>query len=569
MSAGMQRLRIAGGAYVLVVQGRIVASRGFGVADTSTLRRIHPDSTTFGLASTTKLLTAIAAARLAHDGVFGIDADIEPYFTQTPMADRVRGATLSRLLTHTAGYDDPTIGSAARTPKDVIPLDRYLDRALTKPWIAPRTVTAYSNAGVALAGRTLELASGMAYPLLIDSAVFIPFGMTRSSVSQPLPPELEAARAIPRNAPRIWFNDAPASAAYSTPQDMGRLMSHLLLPQSSADTALANMLFSRRFTNHPALPGVTLGFAETTDGPGTFEHGGDWQDYSSGMYLDRANGIGLFAVFSDGDGGAIARDLWRTLRDAYAGPKPAYATPPSRMITAECQEHFGTYRDTRMSRHTLGRLGILTGDVRQMVVRINTGVAEIDKRVYREMGGGVVRSDDGRLVAFRCGRGLADTYAFRADQPLTSYVRLTRFETRLAQRLYLCGALIATIVALVFDVKRGPRRGKNADGTPARSDALDFIARIARVLAALVILGVALTLGYMLASADPWSFQYGLPARVVQVLGVIRYALIGVAVALVVSLVALIRAKSASGIVQVLLVIPVVVLAGLLYQWSS
>jgi hypothetical protein len=181
------------------------------------------------------------------------------------------------------------------------------------------------------------------------------------------------------------------------------------------------------------------------------------------------------------------------------------------MITAECQEHFGTYRDTRMSRHTLGRLGILTGDVRQMVVRINTGVAEIDKRVY----------------------------------------------------------LIATIMALVFDVKRGPRRRKNADGTPARSDALDFIARIARVLAALVILGVALTLGYMLASADPWSFQYGLPARVVQVLGVFRYALIAVAVALLVSLAALIRARSASGIVQVLLVIPVVVLAGLLYQWSS
>jgi hypothetical protein len=438
-------------------------------------------------------------------------------------------------------------------------------------------VTAYSNVGVALAGHTLELASGRPYATLVDSAVFVPYGMTRSSVHQPMRGGLEDSRATPYVAsgnehvavPRIYFNDAPASAAYATPHDMGLLMEQLLVPRNSADSAVAGTLFSRRFANHPALPGITLGFAETTDGPGVFEHGGDWQDYSNGMYLDRVNGIGLFAVFSSGEGGRVARELWKTLRDGYAGPTPAFVSPPAGRIVPECQQHFGTYRDTRMSRHSLARLGILTGDIRQMVVRINTGVAEVDKRVYREIGGGVVRSDDGRLVGFRCGKGREDTYAFRAEQPLTSYVRLTRFETKLAQRIYLAAALIGTILALIVDLRRGPRRRTLPDGTMARRDFVDVLARVLRIVAGVCILAVLCGLGYYLATTDPWSFQYGIPMRVAQLVRLFSYVCIGAAVALLVTLMSVVRSRASSGISQLLLAVPFATLAALLYQWVA
>jgi CubicO group peptidase (beta-lactamase class C family) len=575
MSAGMKRDRIIGGAYVIVAGGRIAASRGFGVADMNTLRRVHPDSTVFGLASTTKLLTAIAAVRLANGGVVGLDAAIDPYFAGTSLTDRVKGATLARLLTHTAGYDDPTIGSAAKTAKDVVPPARYLERALSRPWIAPRTVTAYSNVGVALAGHTLELASAMSFAQLIDSTVLAPYGMTRTSASQPLPAGLEAMRATPYSAfggeqrvvPRIYFNDAPASAAYATPHDMGLLMEHLLAPRTSADSAVAAMLFSRRFTNHPALPGVSLGFVETTDGPGVFEHGGDWQDYSNEMYLDRANGIGLFAVFSSGEGGRVAREMWHALHDRYAGPKPPFVTPPASMMVPRCQEHFGTYRDTRMSRHTIARLGILTGDIREMVVRINTGIAEVDKRVYRELGDGAMRSDDGRMLAFRCGDGKGATYGFRADAPLTSYRRISRFETRRAQTLFILGALLLTLVALAFDVRRGSRERVRSDGTVEKPDFVDGTARVVRLIAAVIMLLFVIGIGYLLATTDPWSFQYGLPVRVAQLVSVFRYVALGALVAVLVTLVAVMRPRSTTGFLRLLLAVPVLLLAGLLYQY--
>ena len=330
MSAGMKRDGIPGGAYVLVSEGRIIASRGFGVADIRSGRRVDPDRTTFGLASTTKLLTAIAAARIARDGNVDLDAPIGPYVARSPLRDRVEGVTLSRLLTHTAGYDDPTIGSGARSARELLPLDAYLGRVLSAPWIRPGTSTSYSNAGIALAGHVLSVATGASFPALVDSLVLAPFGMRSTSLRQPLPEPLESARAIPYEGgadkplevPRIFFNDAPASAAYATPHDIGLLMAALLSPATPQDSALAASIFSRRFTNHPALPGVTLAFRESMDGDEIFEHGGDWQDYSNSLYLDRKSRSGLFAVFSTGEGSRTAGDLWSLVRNTLP-PRPA------------------------------------------------------------------------------------------------------------------------------------------------------------------------------------------------------------------------------------------------------
>src|SRR5687768_16404988 len=137
MNAGMRRDRIPGGAYVLLSNGKIVASRGFGVADVSTRRRVNPDSTVFGLASTTKLFTSIAAARLAREGDLDLDGPVAPYLAKTPLSERLDGVTVSRLLTHTAGLDDPAIGSSAKSARNLLPLESYVARSITEPWLTP------------------------------------------------------------------------------------------------------------------------------------------------------------------------------------------------------------------------------------------------------------------------------------------------------------------------------------------------------------------------------------------------------------------------------------------------
>ena len=568
MIAGMKRDRIPGGAYVLVSGGRIVASRGFGVADIRTRRRVDPDVTTFGLASTTKLLTAIAAARVARDGNVDLDAPIGPYLARSPLRDRVDGVTLSRLLTHTAGYDDPTIGSGARSARELLPLDAYLDRVLNAPWLRPGTIASYSNAGVALAGHILSIATGVPFPVLMDSLVLAPFGMRGTSLRQPMPEQLESARAIPyegrADSPvevrRIYFNDAPASAAYATPRDIGLLMSALLSPATPQDSAVAASLFSRRFTNHPALPGLTLAFRESLDGDGIYEHGGDWQDYSNSLYLDRKSRTGLFAVFSTGEGARTAMDLWSIVRPTLP-QRPArftFTQPPSATRASGCSDVVGTYRDTRMSLNTLAKLGILTGDVRELSVKATASGIEIGGLQYRDMSGGVYQSDAGRTVAFRCNDKLRATHLFRGASPASTYQRVAAGETRAVQGGLLLFAFLGTLGVVIADVRR--RRVRRA--------ALDSIARAARVVASGAAVILFLVLVAMLVTTSPWAFQYGLPAGIAMLQRVSVALPIATAFAALFTLWAVIKGKAEAGLTEAFLVIPVVLLVLLMFQWN-
>ena len=564
----MSRDQIAGGAYVLVSGGRIVTSRGFGVTNVSSRKRVHPDSTAFGLASTTKLFTAIAAARMSREGRIDLDAPVAPYLGTSAIASRAGSATVSRLLTHTAGYDDPTIGSAGRTATDLIPLARYLDRMLTSPWLPPQTQTSYSNVGVALAGHVLSVAAGTPFPLLLDSAVFIPFGMQRTTVHQPLPQSIEQARAIPYAfsdgrqipVPRIFFNDAPASAAYSTPHDMGVLMNRLLVPATAEDSAIAASLFSRRFTNHPALAGMTLGFRESGDREGVYEHGGDWQDYSNTLYLDRPSETGLFVVFSSAEGSRIGADLWSTvLKSLPAKPaRYAFSQPTQAGPGPGCSGVEGTYRDTRMSRHSIAKLRMLTGDVPALVVRGSPNGLELNGRAYREIGGGVFKADDGRTIAFRCDNGGEATLLFRGNAPASSYRRIDPGEKRSVQIGLLLFALVAAIAAIVVDVKR--RRSRN--------ELTDVIARALRVAASVSVVVLFFALALLLVTTNPWAFQYGMPGSIanLQRLSWLPAAL--APLALVMTLGALIRARAAAGVIEVMLAVPAILLVILMVQWN-
>lgn len=568
MTAGMKRDGIPGGAYVLVSGGRIVASRGFGVADIRSRRRVDPDVTTFGLASTTKLFTAIAAARVARDGNVDLDAPIAPYLPRSPLGDRVEGVTLSRLLTHTAGYDDPTIGSGARSARELLPLEVYLDRVLSAPWIRPGTSTSYSNAGVALAGHILSIATGSPFPALVDSLVLVPFGMRGTSVRQPMPEPLESARAIPYEGsadspdevPRIFFNDAPASAAYATPRDIGLLMAALLSPATPHDSAVTASLFSRRFTNHPALPGMTLAFRESMEGDDIYEHGGDWQDYSNSLYLDRKSRMGLFAVFSTGDGTRTATDLWSIVRPTLP-QRPArftFAQPASATRAALCSDVAGTYRDTRMSRNTLAKLGVLTGDVRELTVRPTSSGIEIGGLQYRDMSGGVFQSDAGGTVAFRCDDERRATHLFRGAAPASSYRRVEPGGTRAVQGGLMLLAFFGTIGAAAADMRR--RRIHRAK--------LDSIARAARVIASAAVIALFLALVAMLITTSPWEFQYGLPAGIAMLQRASLALPIATALAASLTLWAVVKGKAQAGLLEAFLLIPGLLLVLLLYQWN-
>jgi CubicO group peptidase (beta-lactamase class C family) len=128
----------------------------------------------FPIASVTKTLTALLAARLAVDGIVSWD---EPVGASGDV-------TLRALLTHTAGMPFELHPDHWDT---TAPTVEELDAALADPprlGIPPGTWH-YSNLGYGAVARVLERTSGRAYPDLLAEHVLDPLGMTQTSYPSP------------------------------------------------------------------------------------------------------------------------------------------------------------------------------------------------------------------------------------------------------------------------------------------------------------------------------------------------------------------------------------------------
>src|SRR5579862_1999726 len=102
---------VVGGAYVVVDHGRIIEWHGVGMADRD--RHDSVDSNTiFHWASITKTLTAVAIMQLRDRHRLALDDHIVDWCPEllAVHADSgsVRDVTLRHLLSHTAGFQNPT-----------------------------------------------------------------------------------------------------------------------------------------------------------------------------------------------------------------------------------------------------------------------------------------------------------------------------------------------------------------------------------------------------------------------------------------------------------------------------
>ena len=268
---------------VLVAQGdRTVLSRAFGMADKA--RSIRNDqSTIFGLASVTKLFTAVAIAQLVQQGKVAYHETIGKYLHGFPaaVADRV---TVHQLLTHTSGVGrppagprpgDPAWSSVAQVWDGTMALIR---RAPLQ--FAPGANYAYSNDGYFLLGAIVAEVAQQSYFDYVREQVFRPAGMVASDFFTR--PAWQANRRVARpytNTPPTGqpttqrvetlkdfpFIGDPAGGAFSTTADLVRF-AHALATERLLDKAHTWLATTPKF---PAPPPPAGGPAvRTSSGPG-------------------------------------------------------------------------------------------------------------------------------------------------------------------------------------------------------------------------------------------------------------------------------------------------------------
>jgi CubicO group peptidase (beta-lactamase class C family)/D-alanyl-D-alanine dipeptidase len=218
----------------LVDDQSIVWAKGFGFADPDK-KTPATEETVYRVGSVSKLFTDIAVMQLVERGLVNLDAPVTTYLPDfAPKNPFNTPITLRHLMSHRAGLQrEPPVGhyfddTAPSLENTVASLND------TELIYAPGTHTKYSNAGIAVVGRVVEVMAKKPFVQALQENVLGPLGLKNSAFAPT--PAVSAALAKAYmwtyfgrqfEAPTFQLGMAPAGSMYSTVTDLGRFMSVL------------------------------------------------------------------------------------------------------------------------------------------------------------------------------------------------------------------------------------------------------------------------------------------------------------------------------------------------------
>ncbi len=244
----------------------------------------------FGIASNTKLFTAVTLLKLAEQQILGLDDSLHQWLPQQANIDP--NITIRQLLNHTsgladynnfAGYPDSILSNPNRifTPGELI-------QWVGPPLFAAGTSWDYCNTNYLLAGMIAESATGrkiaplirenILNPLQLDSTFFDVQETVTGTIANPWQMGIDIG-SIPRNS----LNSAAysAGAMYSTSSEMAQWYQKLM------GGALLQPTSFQQMTTFVGSGNYGLGLSKiVVAGRTCFAHGGSIRGYASFMLYD-------------------------------------------------------------------------------------------------------------------------------------------------------------------------------------------------------------------------------------------------------------------------------------------
>ena len=194
IEAHLEKAGLVGAGAAIIIDRKLVWSRGYGYADKQAGVPFTPD-TAMNIASISKTFTGVALMQAVQEGKLSLDQDINTYlpFKVANPSFPNEPITLRQLATHTSGITDRWAvyqgayhwgGEATR------PLDEFLKAYLVpggKDYSSENFLSSkpgmhreYSNIGAGLAGYIVELAVGEKLNLYTQRRIFKPLHMQNS-----------------------------------------------------------------------------------------------------------------------------------------------------------------------------------------------------------------------------------------------------------------------------------------------------------------------------------------------------------------------------------------------------
>ena len=291
IEAEMVKQHIPGLSLAVVQNGKVVKSKGYGLANMELNVRATP-STVYQIQSITKSFVACGIMLLVEDGKIGLDDRITRYLSGLPEA--WSGVTVRQLITHTSGIpsfvQDQGSGAAiVAFAQKTDSSEQIIRWAAARPLkFAPGEGRRYSSTGYHLLGMIIEKVSGKPWGKFLHERIFAPLGMTKTRVHSPFDIIPDRASGynhfgdVPVNG--LWFTEAYMASAsgglVSTVEDMARWEIALQAGTIIKPATLARMAVPVKLKNDSVVQdgGRRYGLGwdlQTVQGHRMMGHGGD------------------------------------------------------------------------------------------------------------------------------------------------------------------------------------------------------------------------------------------------------------------------------------------------------
>jgi CubicO group peptidase (beta-lactamase class C family) len=288
------------GAILLAKDGKPLYKAVFGQAnkDFGVPNRID---TKFNLGSMNKMFTGVAIAQLVEKGKLSYDDPLSKFIPDFPNAEAAKKIRIKHLLSHTAGlggyfsrrYQEMS-RSRLRTIDDMMALAREDEKDVQ---FEPGSKWQYSNTGMMVLGKVIEIASGQSYFDYVRENIYKPAGMINTDCYELDKVNTNLAVGYEKEYTDDgirWSNNifehvmrgGPQGGGYSTVEDLLRFDQALRSGKLVSAETVKLLTSAKPELNSPRYG---YGFFASTDG-GPTGHSGGFPGISSNLSMHLGSG---------------------------------------------------------------------------------------------------------------------------------------------------------------------------------------------------------------------------------------------------------------------------------------
>ena len=281
---------IAGAAIVVVSDGEIIFSRGYGYANMAEQIPIDPAYHVFEHASINKVFVWTAAMQLVEQGLLDLDRYVHYYLSPESQRDFAftYPVTMRHLMNHSAGFEETIVGMfTSHDQARTLTLREGLLPVKPVQIFAPGVASTYSNWGTAFAAYVVGSIMGVEFYVYESQHIFAPAGMA-NSLNQPHwihRPDFLNRMPSPylpnHHAASLFYSSIyPTGASRGTAEDLARFIIALTPPAGESgplfnSRAGLDLLFSSSASDPINRPMMHHGFFHLAGYVDAFGHGGD------------------------------------------------------------------------------------------------------------------------------------------------------------------------------------------------------------------------------------------------------------------------------------------------------